>query len=50
MVREQISIQITSHRGRGIATGRGMLAAMTLGADGVQMGSRLLLQRKSSAP
>lgn len=33
----------------GIATGRGMLAAMTLGADGVQMGTRFALSAESSA-
>ncbi len=33
----------------GIATGRGMLAAMVLGADGVQMGTRFVLSRESSA-
>ena len=33
----------------GIATGRGMLAAMTLGADGVQIGSRFAISEESSA-
>ncbi|MCH5306130.1 MAG: nitronate monooxygenase [Rikenella sp.] len=33
----------------GIATGRGMLAAMALGADGVQMGTRFALTEESSA-
>ncbi len=33
----------------GIATGRGMLAAMILGADGVQMGSRFVACEESSA-
>ena len=33
----------------GIATGRGMLAAMTLGADGVQIGSRFVASNESSA-
>lgn len=33
----------------GIATGRGMLAAMALGADGVQMGTRFALSQESSA-
>ena len=37
-----------AHAG-GIATGRGMLAAMTLGADGVQMGSRFASSTESSA-
>lgn len=33
----------------GIATGGGMLAAMSLGADGVQMGTRFLMTKESSA-
>lgn len=33
----------------GIATGRGMLAAMALGADGVQIGSRFAVSAESSA-
>ncbi len=33
----------------GIATGAGMLAAMTLGADGVQIGSRFVTSEESSA-
>ncbi len=33
----------------GIATGRGMLAAMALGADGVQIGSRFVASDESSA-
>lgn len=33
----------------GIATGRGMLAAMALGADGVQIGSRFAISIESSA-
>ncbi len=33
----------------GIATGRGMLAAMTLGAEGVQIGSRFAISEESSA-
>jgi enoyl-[acyl-carrier protein] reductase II len=33
----------------GIATGRGMLAAMALGADGVQIGSRFVASMESSA-
>lgn len=47
MVREQISIPLIA--AGGIATGRGMLAAMTLGADGVQMGSRFAASNESSA-
>src|SRR3970040_729697 len=38
MVKEQISIPLIA--AGGIATGRGMLAAMVLGADGVQVGRR----------
>lgn len=33
----------------GIATGRSMLAAMVLGADGVQLGTRFVLSKESSA-
>jgi enoyl-[acyl-carrier protein] reductase II len=33
----------------GIATGKGLLAAMVLGADGVQMGSRFVASVESSA-
>ncbi|AEA42395.1 NAD(P)H-dependent flavin oxidoreductase [Fluviicola taffensis] len=33
----------------GIGTGRGMLAALTLGADGVQIGSRFIASPESSA-
>jgi len=33
----------------GIATGRGMLAAMVLGADGVQIGSRFVASEEASA-
>ena len=33
----------------GIATGAGMLAAMTLGAEGVQIGTRFALAAESSA-
>jgi enoyl-[acyl-carrier protein] reductase II len=33
----------------GIGTGRGMLAAMNLGADGVQIGSRFVASKESSA-
>ena len=47
MVKEQISIPLIS--AGGIATGRGMLAALTLGADGVQMGSRFAASVESSA-
>lgn len=47
MVREQITIPLIA--AGGIATGRGMLAAMTLGADGVQMGSRFAASTESSS-
>jgi enoyl-[acyl-carrier protein] reductase II len=47
MVREQITIPLIA--AGGIATGRGMLAALTLGADGVQMGSRFAASTESSA-
>lgn len=47
MVREKIFIPLIA--AGGIATGRGMLAAMTLGADGVQMGSRFAASMESSA-
>ncbi|OWP76220.1 NAD(P)H-dependent flavin oxidoreductase [Flavobacterium oreochromis] len=47
MVKEQISIPLIA--AGGIATGRGMLATMILGADGVQMGSRFVASVESSA-
>ncbi len=47
MVKEQISIPLIA--AGGIATGRGMLAAMVLGADGVQMGSRFAASLESAA-
>lgn len=47
MVKEQIQIPIIA--AGGIATGRGMLAAMVLGADGVQVGSRFAASVESSA-
>ncbi len=47
MVKEQITIPLIA--AGGIATGRGMLAAMVLGADGVQMGSRFAASFESSA-
>jgi enoyl-[acyl-carrier protein] reductase II len=46
MVKEQISIPLIA--AGGIATGRGMLAAMALGADGVQLGSRFAASTESS--
>lgn len=47
MVKEHIKIPLIA--AGGIATGRGMLAAMILGADGVQMGSRFAASTESSA-
>ncbi|WP_293874858.1 nitronate monooxygenase [Flavobacterium sp.] len=47
MVKEQINIPLIA--AGGIATGRGMLAAMVLGADGVQMGSRFAASHESSS-
>ncbi|WNM20181.1 NAD(P)H-dependent flavin oxidoreductase [Flavobacterium capsici] len=47
MVKEKIQIPLIA--AGGIATGRGMLAAMILGADGVQMGSRFAASIESSA-
>lgn len=47
MVKEYIKIPLIA--AGGIATGRGMLAAMILGADGVQVGSRFAASVESSA-
>jgi len=47
MVKENIKIPLIA--AGGIATGRGMLAAMVLGADGVQVGSRFAASVESSA-
>jgi enoyl-[acyl-carrier protein] reductase II len=47
MVKEQIKIPLIA--AGGIATGRGMLATMVLGADGVQVGSRFAASVESSA-
>jgi enoyl-[acyl-carrier protein] reductase II len=47
MVKEQLNIPVIA--AGGIATGRGMLAAMVLGADGVQVGSRFAASLESSA-
>lgn len=47
MVREHIDIPLIA--AGGIATGRAMLAAMVLGADGVQIGSRFAASEESSA-
>ena len=47
MVKEHITVPLIA--AGGIATGRGMLAAMSLGADGVQVGSRFAASLESSA-
>jgi len=47
MVKEKLQIPLIA--AGGIATGRGMLAAMVLGADGVQIGSRFVASNESSA-
>lgn len=47
MVKEKINIPLIA--AGGIANGRGMLAAMVLGADGVQVGSRFAASVESSA-
>lgn len=47
MVRENIDVPLIA--AGGIASGRGMLAAMVLGADGVQMGTRFVASTESSA-
>lgn len=47
MVKDKIDVPLIA--AGGIATGRGMLAAMTLGADGVQVGSRFAASDESSA-
>ena len=47
MVKEQIKIPLIA--AGGIATGSGMMAAMALGAEGVQIGSRFVASVESSA-
>jgi len=47
IVKEQVKIPVIA--AGGIGTGRGMLAAMVLGADGVQVGSRFAATKESSA-
>ena len=47
MVKEQLDIPLIA--AGGIGTGRGMLAAMVLGADGVQVGSRFAASEESSS-
>jgi enoyl-[acyl-carrier protein] reductase II len=47
MVKEKINIPLIA--AGGIANGRGMLAAMVLGADGVQIGSRFVASEEASS-
>ena len=47
MVKQELSVPLIA--AGGIATGKGMMAAMILGADGVQMGSRFAASVESSA-
>ena len=47
MVKEKLKIPLIA--AGGIATGRGMLAAMVLGADGVQVGSRFVATHEASS-
>jgi enoyl-[acyl-carrier protein] reductase II len=47
MVKQQVKIPVIA--AGGIASGRGMLAAMVLGADAVQIGSRFAATKESSA-
>ena len=47
MVKEKLKIPVIA--AGGIATGKGMLAAMVLGADGVQIGSRFVASEEASS-
>lgn len=47
MVKAQLSVPLIA--AGGIATGRGMLAAMALGADGVQIGTRFVASEEASS-
>lgn len=47
MVKEKVKIPVIA--AGGIATGRGMLAAMVLGADAVQIGSRFVASNEASS-
>ena len=47
MVKEKINVPLIA--AGGIATGKAMLACMVLGADGVQIGSRFVASKESSA-
>jgi enoyl-[acyl-carrier protein] reductase II len=46
-VRDAVKIPVIA--AGGIVDGRGMLAALSLGADGIQMGTRFLMTKESSA-
>ena len=47
MVKKELNIPLIA--AGGIASGKGMLSAMTLGADGVQMGSRFVASEEASS-
>lgn len=47
VIREKLDLPLIA--AGGIATGRGMLAAMVLGADGVQVGSRFVASHEASS-
>ena len=47
LIKQSVGIPVIA--AGGIATGRGMLAAMALGADGVQIGSRFVASKESSS-
>ena len=47
LVKQAVTIPVIA--AGGIATGKGMLAAMALGADGIQIGSRFVASEESSA-
>ena len=47
LIKKEINLPLIA--AGGIATGRGMLAAMALGADGVQLGTRFVASEESSA-
>jgi enoyl-[acyl-carrier protein] reductase II len=47
MVKEKLTVPLIA--AGGIASGRGMLAAMVLGADGVQVGSRFVASEEASS-
>lgn len=47
MIREQVTIPLIA--AGGVGTGRGMLAAFALGAEGVQIGTRFVATKESSA-